>query len=146
MIGAGAHWRPVLIWIMTFQPGPAAVGGSLAEPAAGRSRWGWVGGLTMVAVYSQLQLYAKSTTWAWHGYHYGVILMQLPMFLLVGLLAPLVSYRRRDALLLLLPLWNLVVLCRIGSRLTRMSHRDWPHRPDEPGRAGQAGPVPAASR
>jgi hypothetical protein len=50
---------------------------------------------------------------------------------LVALLAPLVSYRRRDVGLVLVPLWNLVVVWTIGSRIARLPHRDWPLRPDE---------------
>jgi hypothetical protein len=61
----------------------------------------------------------------------GGPLAVLPSVLLIALLAPLVSYRRRDVLLLLVPLWNLVVLWTIGSRISRLPYRDWPLRPDE---------------
>jgi hypothetical protein len=85
----------------------------------------------MLFVVGQLSAYAKSIHLTWHGYDYGVSLALLPMLLLIGLLAPLVSYRRRDALFMLVPIWNLVVVWRIGSRLARMSRRDWPQRPAE---------------
>jgi hypothetical protein len=68
---------------------------------------------------------------AWHGYHYGQPLSLVPSMLLVALLSPLVSYRRIDALFLLVPIWNLVVVWRIGYRLSKLSQRDWPLRPDE---------------
>ena len=41
---------------------------------------------------------------AWGNFVYGGPLAVLPSVLLIALLAPLVSYRRRDALLLLVPL------------------------------------------
>jgi hypothetical protein len=53
----------------------------------------------MLFVVGQLSTYPKSIHLTWHGYDYGVSLALLPMLLLIGLLAPLVSYRRRDALL-----------------------------------------------
>ena len=65
-------------------------------------------------VVGQLVTYSKSAHLTWHGHDYGVALSLLPMFLLIGLLAPLVSYRRRDSLFMLLPVWNLVVAWRIG--------------------------------
>lgn len=68
---------------------------------------------------------------AWGHLVYGGLLAVLPSVLLIALLAPLVSYRRRDVLLLLVPLWNLAMIWTIGSRISRLSHRDWPLRPDE---------------
>ncbi len=79
----------------------------------------------------QLTMYSKSVSLTFHGYDYGQFLSFLPLFFLVGMLAPLVSYRRRDALLVLVPIWGLVVLWTIGSRLARLHDRDWPPRPDE---------------
>ena len=68
---------------------------------------------------------------AWGHLVYGGLLAVLPSVSLIALLAPLVSYRRRDVLLLLVPLWNLVMIWTIGSRISRLPYRDWPLRPDE---------------
>jgi hypothetical protein len=46
----------------------------------------------------------------------GQPLSFVPSVLLIALLAPLVSYRRRDGLFLLVPVWNLVVVWRTGAR------------------------------
>ena len=92
----------------------------------------------------QLTMYSKASGLTFHGYEYGPLVSFLPVLFLVGLLAPLVSYRRRDALLLLVPIWGLVVLWTIGSRLVRLPDRDWPQRPDEAAMAAtrpeQSGP------
>ena len=79
----------------------------------------------------QLIIYAKNSHLVFHGYDYGQLLASLPVFFLIGLLAPLVSNRRRDALLLFVPIAGLIMLWRIGSRLVRLPDRDWPRRPDE---------------
>jgi len=55
----------------------------------------------------------------------------LPLLFLIGVHAPLASYRRRDGLLMLVPICNLVVLWTIGSRLARLPDLDWPPRPGE---------------
>lgn len=111
---------------------PQALGAATMQDAAPsrRSRWGWVGGLTLIIVAWQLATYAKPSHLTFHGFDYGQALASLPIFLLIGVLAPLVSYRRRDALLLLVPIYNLVILWRIGTRLVRLPDRDWPQRPD----------------
>jgi hypothetical protein len=116
---------------MTLPPGPVGIHDHPTDAGTSSGRWGWVGGLTVVLVSWQLVMYAKSVHLTWHGYDYGEALSIVPLLLLIGLLAPLVSYRRRDALFLLVPIWNVVVAWRIGSRLTRIACRDWPHRPDE---------------
>ncbi|MBY8873208.1 hypothetical protein K7640_15335 [Micromonospora sp. PLK6-60] len=46
-------------------------------------------------------------------------------------LAPRVSYRRRDALLWLIPPAGLVVFVVIAWRLAFLAYRDWSPRPDE---------------
>ena len=64
---------------------------------------------------------------------YGGVLALLPGTVLIfGLLAPLVSYRRRDALFLLVPIWGVVVVWIIGSRIATLPERDWPQQPQEP--------------
>ena len=71
--------------------------------------------------------------WRWPGgfsVHYGQLLSVLPGLLLTAWLAPRVAYRRRDALLLLLPPWGFRLTWVIGARLGRLPHRDWPERTD----------------
>jgi hypothetical protein len=106
------------------------------DPKSRRPRWSWAGGLTLVAACWQLIMHAKASHLTFDGYDYGPLLSILPVLFLVGLLAPLASYRRRDAFLIFVPFYNLVVLWRIGSRLARLPERDWPQRP---------GPVVAAA-
>ena len=61
----------------------------------------------------------------------GVILAALPGAALVALLAPLVSYRRRDALTVLFffPA-GLRIAWIIGTRLAQLPYRNWPARED----------------
>jgi hypothetical protein len=47
---------------------------------------------------------------------------------------PLVSYRRRDVLLMGIPLYNLGLFGQTLWRLTYLPYRDWPPRPDEAAR------------
>lgn len=96
-----------------------------------RKCWSWVGGLTLIIVQFQLTVAAYLYHVTIFGDDYGTTLASLPILFLAGLLAPLVSYRRRDALLVMVPIFNLILLWRIGSRLARLPDRDWPQRPDE---------------
>jgi hypothetical protein len=69
--------------------------------------------------------------WHWFGsvwFVYGEPLSLLPGVLLVALLAPLVAYRRRDALTLLFPLRGIWLAWIIGTRLGQLPHRSWPAR------------------
>jgi hypothetical protein len=93
--------------------------------------WPWLGGLVMTVVTFAAPFGSPLFNLAWRGFHYGQPLSLVPSMLLVALLAPLVSYRRTDGLFLLVPIWNLVVVWRIGYRLSKLSQRDWPVRPDE---------------
>ncbi len=71
--------------------------------------------------------------WRWPGgfsLDYGGLLAVLPGVVLIALLAPRVAYRRRDALLLLLPPWGFRIAGVIGTRLVQLPHRDWPERTD----------------
>ena len=52
-----------------------------------------------------------------------------PGAVLIAVLAPLVSYRRRDALTMLLcPPAGIRMAWIIGTRLGQLPHRDWPTR------------------
>jgi hypothetical protein len=71
--------------------------------------------------------------WRWPGgfsFDYGGLLAALPGVVLIALLAPRVAYRRRDALLVLLPPWGLRIAWVIGTRLVQLPHRNWPERTD----------------
>jgi hypothetical protein len=74
----------------------------------------------------------SEASWHWFGsvwFDYGVPLSLLPGVLAVGLLAPLVSYRRRDALtVLFVPPAGIRVAWVIGTRLGQLPHRTWPTR------------------
>ncbi len=59
----------------------------------------------------------------------GEILSMLPGAGLVALLAPMVSYRRRDALtVLFIPPAGIRIAWIIGTRLVQLPHRNWPTR------------------
>jgi hypothetical protein len=61
----------------------------------------------------------------------GAILIALPGAALVALLAPLVSYRRRDALtMIFFPPVGVRFAWIIGTRLAQLPHRNWPARGD----------------
>jgi hypothetical protein len=72
-----------------------------------------------------------SARWHWFGsiwFVYGEPLSLLPGIVLAALLAPLVAYRRRDALMLLVPFQGIYLAWIIGSRGGQLPHRDWPAR------------------
>jgi hypothetical protein len=72
--------------------------------------------------------------WHWFGsvwFVYGEPLSLLPGVVLVALVAPLVSYRRRDALTMFFPLRGIRVAWIIGTRLGQLPHRDWPARANQ---------------
>jgi len=60
----------------------------------------------------------------------GAILAALPGAVLVALLAPLVSYRRRDALTVIFFPVGLRIAWIIGTRLAQLPYRNWPARED----------------
>jgi hypothetical protein len=118
---------------------PASVRAMVSSWAAGgptqtqARKWVWqfVGGATVTFIFSTMIADSPFRQLAWGHFVYGGLLAVLPSVLLIALLAPLASYRRRDVLLLLVPLWNLVMVWTIGSRISRLPYRDWPLRPDE---------------
>lgn len=62
-------------------------------------------------------------SWRWSAGHwsfdYGGLLSALPGVVLVAWLAPRVAYRRRDAVILLVPPWGVRLAWVIGTRLVR---------------------------
>ena len=72
--------------------------------------------------------------WHWWlpgAFRYGEPLSLLPGVVLIALVAPLVSYRRRDALTMFFPLRGIRVAWIIGTRLGQLPHRDWPARANQ---------------
>jgi hypothetical protein len=55
------------------------------------------------------------------GFDYGGFLSALPGLVGVALLAPLVGYRRRDAVMLLIPVWNIYIAWLIGARVADLA-------------------------
>jgi hypothetical protein len=112
-----------------------AAGLAAAPAPRGRSWRRLVSGtLTGVVVYAPwLAAQQFPLHWRWAGgfsLDYGTLLAVLPSVVLIALLAPRVAYRRRDALLLLLPPWGFRIAWVIGTRLGQLPHRDWPERGD----------------
>jgi hypothetical protein len=112
-----------------------ATGLAAALAPRGRSWRRLVSGtLTGVVVYAPwLAAEQFPLDWRWAGgfsLDYGELLAVLPSVVLIALLAPRVAYRRRDALLLLLPPWGFRIAWVIGTRLGQLPHRDWPERAD----------------
>jgi hypothetical protein len=93
-----------------------------------------VGGALMVGACFALpvavpQLYLFEWNWSLPGsLELGAILSMLPAAALVALLAPLVSYRRRDGLTMFVPLAGIRVAWIMGTRLGQLPHRNWPTR------------------
>jgi hypothetical protein len=104
-----------------------------SRPAETRAQkiWQFLGGATVTFAFYTLAMGSPLRHLAWDNFAYGGVLAGVPSVLLIALLAPLVSYRRRDVLLLLVPIWGLVVMWTIGSRIAMLPLRDWPLRPDE---------------
>jgi hypothetical protein len=105
--------------------------GGPAQTQTQKQVWQFLGGATTTFTVTTMIADSPFRQLAWGHFVYGGLLAVLPSALLIALLAPLVSYRRRDVLLLLVPLWNLVTVWTIGSRISRLPCRDWPLRLDE---------------
>jgi hypothetical protein len=105
--------------------------GGPAQTQTQKRVWQFLGGATITFTFCTMIADSPFRRLAWGHFDYGGLLAVLPSVLLIALLAPLVSYRRRDVLLLLVPLWNLVTVWTIGSRISRLRYRDWPLRLDE---------------
>jgi hypothetical protein len=70
-----------------------------------------------------------------HAWWVDMVNFGVPALLFVPLL-PLVSYRRRDALVIAIaPFWNVVLAAKVGWRLANLPARGWRPRSDEPGYA-----------
>ena len=69
--------------------------------------------------------------WHWFGsvsFIYGEPLSLIPGVVIAALLAPLVAYRRRDALTLFFPPAGIRMAWIIGTRAGQLTHRNWPSR------------------
>ena len=62
-----------------------------------------------------------------------------------AVLAPRVSYRWFDCLLVLVPIYSLFWAFKILWRVSYLPFRDWPPRPDEVSRLSQSAAIRAAS-
>lgn len=94
------------------------------------NRWPrWVGGVSLLVVCFLppvlLGVAAPSTALTWTAgawtLDYGGLLSALPGLASALLLAPLVSYRRRDALMLLIPGWNFYFAWLVGVRVAELA-------------------------
>jgi hypothetical protein len=97
-----------------------------AQPHATKWVWQFIGGATITFIVSAMIAESPFRQLAWGHFDYGGLLAVLPSVLLIALLAPLASYRRRDVLFLLVPLWNLVVVWTIGARIARLPYATGP--------------------
>jgi hypothetical protein len=130
-----------------------SVTGQATSPALRGPSWrrrvsGTLAGIVVYLPWLAAKLFPL--VWRWPGGHfsldYGQLLAVLPGAVLIALSAPRVAYRRRDALLLLLPPWGLRVAWVIGTRLGRLPDRDWPERADTfPVHGRQAARIAAAA-
>jgi hypothetical protein len=59
---------------------------------------------------------------------FGLPLAALPAAATIWLVAPFAAYRRRDALMILLPVWNLYVMAKICARVADAATVDLPHQ------------------
>ena len=79
--------------------------------------------------------FVEGAVTAWvreHVNRHLVVQPALPALILVmSFVLPHVSYRRRDALMVLVPVWGLWIVGLAFYRLTGLPFRDWRPRPDE---------------
>jgi hypothetical protein len=106
----------------------AVMGDEAYEQA--RTRWSdqewfdWLCGLALPAVVYGPPLAIAllparyALRWQWHGADFGALLAFLPGVALVALIAPLVLYRRRDALLAPFRPWSVFLVWKFGARLS----------------------------
>jgi hypothetical protein len=59
------------------------------------------------------------------------LFIDVALFAVTGWAATKVSYRWFDFLLLFIPFYNIVLLCRLAWRLSYLPYRDWAPRPEE---------------
>jgi hypothetical protein len=93
--------------------------------------WRWLGGISLVVVCFLppvlLAVAAPSSALTWNSgpwtINYGGMLSALPGLASVLLLAPSVSYRRRDVLMMLIPGWNVYLAWIIGARAGELGAR-----------------------
>jgi hypothetical protein len=127
-------------------------GARRSVPALRRGPWRRrLGGFVIVGASYALPVILPQITderWHWFGsvwFDFGEPLSLLPGVILIALLAPLVSYRRRDALTMLVPPYGIRVAWRAGTRLAQLPRRDWPALSDEIMLSGRwAGQIAAA--
>ncbi len=57
----------------------------------------------------------------------GLVLARVPTAVTIWLLAPLAEYRRRDAWMTLVPIWNLYIAAKICARIVDATNSDTDH-------------------
>jgi hypothetical protein len=104
-----------------------------------------IGGLLAVGVVYGPLVLSPYNSLTWGILNYGPLLSLLPGMVLVAVLAPRVSYRRRDLFLVPLGWWGAAAVWRMGARLASLPDRWWPPRPGEaPPPAEASFPAPCA--
>jgi hypothetical protein len=107
-----------------------------AEATARNRKHGWpnwLGGLTLLLVVNVPTYVLLSRAAGNIPYRTGLLLAALLVLLhlaLQALIAPLVSYRRRDAFTIFIPFVGWVITWILGARLAELSKRDWA-QPDQ---------------
>jgi hypothetical protein len=106
-------------------------------PSKRRTSWrGWRGGVAMLVVCLAplgLLFVRRPGSLMFHlgphsGFDVGQFLAALPSVAAVAVFAPLVGYRRRDALLMAIPVANIYLAWIVGARAVQLRPGDTPQR------------------
>lgn len=109
----------------------------LLAPVERRTSWrGWYGGVAMLVVclapFGLLFVRRPGGLIVHLGPHFtfdvGQLIAALPSVAVVAVVAPLVGYRRRDALLMTIPAANVYVAWIVGARAVQLQPGDTPQR------------------
>ena len=112
---AGDRWPAMEVPDAELPPGPAP-----PRPRWLRTTYTVVGVLAVIGL-DDLALYLRPVP-------VFALLFQVGV---VAIVAPRASYRRVAGFAMLIPVYNVYLLCRIAWRLTCLPYRDWEPRPEE---------------
>jgi hypothetical protein len=110
--------------------------GAPAEPRSTLMRAALTAGIFLVLAIPSTWSIA-SVRWLFDGFHWvaPVAATDTARYLIpavvMAIVGPRISYRRRDWLLMLVPLYGWYLMFVIGWRLSYLPYRDWSPRPDE---------------